>query len=214
MQEVLIGFQFSALIPLFVVLIYKPSLNLFFKLLLASIFLSIFFDIIGTSFYLLQKNNLPVYCIYCLLNSILIMFFWQKVPFYSDKIKKQIRGIGYVFIVIIIITSIYFKFNIDALYINSSLNVFLGLIFALQYYYQKINLSTYTPLLRDPYFVTASAYILFCLSTIIILAAQLHFEGNSFVTSTWILKQVFYLVYNIIIGYAFYVLFKIQPLRQ
>ena len=213
MQEVLIGLQFSALIPLLIVLIYKPSLNLFFKVLLASIFLSVFFDIIGTTFVYISKNNIPLYCLYCILNSILVLFLWQKVPFYSSEVKKLIRRIGYFFVGTMTITSIYFNFTYDGLFIISSLNVFMCLIFALQYYYQKINLSSYTPLLKDPYFITATAYILFCLSTVILLAAQLHFKNTPFFTYTWLLRQTFYLVYNIIIGFAFYVLFKIQQPR-
>ena len=214
MQEVLIGLQFSALIPILVVLIYKPSLNLFFKLLLASIILSIVFDALGTLFIILFKNNITLFCFYCIFNSILSVFLWQKVPFYSSEDKNLIRLLGYVFIGAMIILCFYFKFTNEALYSVSSLNIFLGLILALHYYYQKINLASYTPLLRDPYFITATAYILFCLSTIIILAAQLHFENKPFFTYTWLLRQMFYLVYNIIIGYAFYVLFKTQQIQK
>lgn len=213
MQGVFIGLQFSALIPIVVTLAYRPRLNLFFKLLLASVFLSIVFDIIGTSLYFMKESNFAVYCLYCILNSILIVFIWQKVPFYSTGIKARIRLLGYVFVAAMVVANIYFKFTKDALYIISSLNVFLGLIYALQYYYQKVTFSTQTPLLSDPYFITATAFILFNLSTITILAAQLLFENDPLFSYTWLLRQIFYLIYNIIIGYAFYVIYKTQQLK-
>lgn len=213
MYKVIIGLQFSALIPVIVILIYKPNLNLFFRLLLASILLSLFSDLLGNYCVYKYQNSLPVLSIYNYLSAILITLLWQKTPFYPDRIKNQVRYIGYSFLGAMIITSIVFKFDQEGFYILSCLNIFLGLVLALQYYHQKIILSTYTPLLRDPYFITASSFILLCFSTIIILAAQLHFIGKPFVLHTWVLKQIFYLVYNILIGYAFYVLSKIQQIQ-
>lgn len=214
MQEAFIGLQFSALIPLLVILIFRPSLNLFFKLLLASVFLSIVCDAIGTTLYFYKTSNFTVYCFYCILNSILIVMLWQKVPFYTHLIRSRIRWMGYIFISTMIIALVYFKFTADGLYTISSLNVFLGLIYALQYYYQKVTYSSQTPLLHDPYFITATAFILFNLSTITILAAQIHFENDPLFHYTWLMRQIFYLIYNIIIGYAFYVVYKTQQLKS
>jgi hypothetical protein len=214
MQGVIIGLQFSALIPILVFLIYKPSLGLFFKLLLASIGLSILFDVISTSCAYIFHYNMPAICLYCYLNTILITYLWCSVPFYSTQIKIQVRNLGYAFFAIMLISSFFFQFSKEGLYLLSCLNVFLGLILSLKYYYHKITLSSYAPLLEDPYFITASAFILFSLSTIIIVAAQVHFEGQPFMKHTWVLRQTFYFIYNIILAYAFYVLFKIQQIKK
>lgn len=205
--------MFSALIPIVVFLVYKPSLSLFFKLLLASIFLSILFDIIGTFAALIYKNNLAVICLYCIFNTLLVTLIWQKVPFYSPKTKVLIQNTGYALFAIMILINIYFKFTIEAVYMLSCLNVIFWLSLSLLYYYQKIKLSSYTPLLEDPYYITATAFLLFSISTIIIIAAQIRFEGQPGIKYTWIGRQSFYFIYNIIIGYAFYVLFKIQRIR-
>ena len=77
MQKVMmIGLQFSALVPMLVILVYKPSLNVFFKLLFASILLSLFFDFLGLIGEELISNNMVIYCLYFLLNSFLIVFMW------------------------------------------------------------------------------------------------------------------------------------------
>jgi hypothetical protein len=213
MHEVIIGLMFSALIPIVVFLVYKPSLNLFFKLLLASIFLSILFDFITTSAAIAFKNNLAFVCLYCIINTFLVTLIWQKVPFFSSNLKLLIRNVGSALIAIMILINIYFKFTIEAVYVLSSLNVIFWLSLSLLYYYQKIKLSSYTPLLKDPYFITATAFLLFSLSTIMVIAAQIQFEGQPGIEYTWVLRQSFYFIYNIIIAYAFYVLFKIQRLQ-
>lgn len=213
MHEVIIGLQFTALIPILLFLIYRPSLNMFFKVLLASIFLSLAFDSLATYCSFAFKNNLIVICLYYICNAFLITYMWQRVPFYSEKSKKLIRRVGYSICGIMIFLLIYFKVTTEALYILSCFSVFLGLIFALHYYYQKIQLSSHTPPLRDPYFIAATGYILFCLSTIIILAVQIHYERQSFIPYIWTLRQIFYMIYNLIIAYAFFILYKIQVTR-
>ena len=213
MHEVIIGLMFTALIPVVVYLVYKPSLNLFFKLLLASILLSIFFDALSTTAAIYYRNNLALGCIYCILNTLIITLLWQKVPFYSIKIKMSIRNIGYTLIAIMILLNIYFTCTIGALYMLSCLNVFWALILSLLYYYQKIKRASYTPLLQDPYYITATGVLLFSLSTNIILAAQIHLGEQPDIVYTWILRQAFYFIYNIIIGYAFYVLYKTQSIK-
>ncbi|MEM9544701.1 MAG: hypothetical protein AAGA77_01940 [Bacteroidota bacterium] len=213
MREVIIGLQLAALIPILVVLFYKPALNQFFKLLLASILLSLVSDSIGTfcSFYF--RNNLFVLCIYPILNAILITTMWQKVPFYDNASKRFVRNLGYLLTSIMIFELAFKSFTESALYIIGGISILLVLIFALHFYRQKILLSTYTPLLKDPYFITASGYILFSLSTIIILVAQIFYIGDEFLFYTWTMRQIFYLIYNIIIAYAFFVLYKTQTLK-
>jgi len=111
---------------------------------------------------------------------------------------------------IMVLSMIYFGFVEDTFYILSSLSVFLGLILALQYYYIKVSLASYSKPLEDSYFIVATGYILFCLSTIIIIACHILYNGYEFLKYTWVLRQMFYLIYNIIIGYAFYVLYRTQ----
>ena len=214
MHDVMLALQFAAFIPIAVYVIYKPTLNTFFKLLLASIFLSIVTDVVAYIFGYLYRNNIVVICIYSILNASLVTFMWQKVPIYSEKVKRLVRQLGFGFILVMLITVVYFKSTIYSLYLLSSFNVLLGLVFALQYYYQKITFASYSPLSGDPYFITATAYILLCLSTIIITAAQIYFDGKADLTFTWVIRQVFYLMYNIIIGYAFYILQKSQLLKE
>lgn len=214
MQEVMIGFQFTALIPILVILYYKPALNGFFKLLLATILLSIVFDIFGTLLYSYDIHNTYLYFLYTTFNITLIVFMWQKIPFYEKSSKKFIKTIGSIFFAIIILIAIYFNFTEDAFYLVSSFSVSLSLILALHYYYQKLALSSYTSPLDDPYFFAASGCILFSLSTIIILAALVKFKDESFVSYAWVLRQFFYFIYNVILGYAFYTLHKSQVLRQ
>lgn len=210
MQEVMIGLQFSALVPMLIILIFRPSLNGFFKLLFASILLSFFFDMVGDLFAYLKISNLGLFCLYYLCNAILLIFLWQKVPFYSKTNTRFVVQFGVAIVIMMVLTYLYYRESIEAFYLTSCLSIFLGLILALQFYYKKISLSTYTPLLSDPYFITATSFILFCLSTIIILASQILFKEKEFIDYTWVLRQGFYLIYNIMIGYAFYVLYKTQ----
>lgn len=210
MQEVMVGLQFFALVPILVVLVYKPALNHFFKLLFASVLLSFCFDMVGDVLAYLDKSNLGFFCLYYLCNAILIIFLWKKVPFYSQDNRTFINRIGIVIVALMVLTYIYYKNSIESFYLISCLSVFLGLILALQFYYKKISLSSDTALLNDPYFITATGFILFSLSTIIILAAQILYKEKEFINYTWILRQGFYMIYNFIIGYAFYVLYKTQ----
>ena len=214
MQEVFIALQFSALIPVLIVVYFKPRLNAFFKLLLASIFLSIFFDITSTTFSLIFRNNLHVLCLYYISNAILITFLWQQVPFYAKKSRTLVKSIGFIFIGMMFLSLLVYKITIEAHYLVSCLSVFLGLVFALQYYYQKLREVVITPLIDDPYFITASAYVLFCLSTIIILAVHIQYDGQDNMKYIWLLRQFFYLIYSMIIGYAFYTLYKNQSLSK
>lgn len=213
MLKAIIVFQFSPLIPIVVYLILKPLLDPFFKVLFASLLLSIFFDFLGNIFIHVYQNNLGVLYCYYLSNAVLITYLWTRTPFYSDKDKKLVRNIGIVLTTLMLAIFLYIQDPADSLYTASSVSVFLGLIFALHYYYKKISLSTHTPPLKDPYFITATGFILFCLSTIIINVSQIFYEGETSARYTWVLRQAFYMIYNIIIAYAFYVLHKTQKLR-
>lgn len=214
MIEIMTWLQFAAFIPVAVFLIYKPKANGFFKLLLASIFLSILFDIIGYISATIYKDNILAICAYSLLNSVLITFMWQKVSIYSSTVKSFVKTTGVIFILAMILLFLYFGKSINSLYLILCLNVLLGFIFALQYYYQKITNSSYSPLMEDPYFVTATAYILMCLSTIIITASQIIFDGHEHLLATWTVRQLFYLIYNIIIAFAFFTLYKSQAVEK
>ena len=210
MQEVIIGLQFSALIPILVILYYKPSLNLFFKLLFASILLSVVFDILGTVGAVAYTNNIIIYCIYCLCSTILITLLWTSPPFYPEKAKRFVRIIGSLFFILMLIFCFIYNFNNDALFIISSLNVVIGVLFPLHFFYQKLTHALYASPLNDPYFFAAAGYILFSLSTIIILIGQVTYSGQSFLVNAWVFRQLLYLVYNLIIGYAFYILYLSQ----
>jgi len=213
MQEVMIGFQFSALIPIIVFLIFKPTLNLFFKILFASILLSILFDAIADVLAFMDGSNLYTLFAYYICNTILITFLWQKVPFYSKQNISFVRNVGYTILGLMILAIAIYSDTPDSFYIVSSLSVVLGLLLALYYYYKKILLSSNTPILNDPYFITATGFILFSLSTITILACHVLYEGHNFLQYTWVLRQVFYLIYNIIIAFAFYVLYQTQKIK-
>lgn len=206
----LVVFQFSALVPILVVLLKKPTLDYFFKFLFASILLSIFFDIIGDIYFFQNKSNTLVYYIYYLCNALLITFMWQKIPFYNARNTSLVKVFGYTGFLFMVSIVLYLGLTIDTMYLISCVSVFLGLLLALQYYTKKIQITSMTPLLKDPYFITATGYILFCLSTIIILASQIFFKDEIFVYYTWALRQAFYMIYNFIIAYAFYVLYKSQ----
>jgi len=210
MIKLLVLFQFSALVPIVVLLLKRPRLNHFFKFLLASILLSIAFDIIGDIFFFQNKSNTVAYCIYYLCNALLVTFMWQKIPFYDEKNISLVKIFGYTGFLLMVSIALYLGFTIDTMYFISCVSVFLGLLLALQYYTKKIQLTSMTPLLKDPYFITATGYILFCLSTIIILASQIFFKDVNFGYYTWTLRQAFYMVYNFIIAYAFYTLYKSQ----
>ena len=214
MREVILILQFSALIPILVIWFYKPQLNLFYKLLFASILLSIIFDVLGAAFSYYFKNNILIYCIYHIFNTILITTMWQKIPFYSLMRKKVISIVGYSILSLMIVAIIYFGVTANAFYIVGSLSIALGLFLALYFYAQKLAMSSYIFPLKDPYFITASGIILFSLSQIIIVAALVQFEGSSFAPNIWLFRQVLYLIYNLIIGYAFYVLYKSQLLKK
>ena len=210
----MIVLQFSALVPVLIILVYKPTLNLFFKLLFASILLSILFDIIGTTSTYFYKNNISIYCAYFFISSILVTYMWKRISFYPSSAKRLINIVGCIIVTLMVFVSLFFKMTIETFYTNSCLSVLLYLIFALQYYYQKITISLYTPILEDPYFIAASGYILFSLSTIIILAVQIHFKEKPFMEYTWVLRQTFYMIFNLIIAYAFYVFNKTQLNRK
>ncbi|MDF1696861.1 MAG: hypothetical protein P1U56_13550 [Saprospiraceae bacterium] len=135
---------------------------------------------------------------------------WRKVTVYTPRTKLYVLLFGLLIGFIMLGYAIISSLNMDTFYILSCLSVFAGMTFGLQYYYQIIQLQIYSPPLKDPYFIVASAYILFGLSTIIILAAQPLMYGKSSMQFTWILRQAFYLIYNIIIAYSFYILYKHQ----
>ncbi len=210
MQEIIIGLQFSALIPILVILYFRPKLNLFFKLLFASILLSVLFDILGTVGAIYFNENIIIYCLYCLFNTVLITFLWTSLEFYPDSAKRFIRILGSLFFTLMIIVGFSFNFTKEALYIISSLNVVIGVVFPLHFLYQKITHSIYSSPLNDPYFFAAAGYILFSLSTIIILTGQIRYSGEPFLVYAWVFRQLLYLVYNLIIGYAFYILYLSQ----
>lgn len=213
MQElvrIILSLQLSALIPILTYVYFKPKLNVFFKLLLASILLSIVSDSIGTARYLNSKTTIVGYYIYFLLNTVLVAFLWQKIPFYNSRSKKLVLAIGTLIFFLMLFITLKYNFSSNAFYIVASLNLFLGFVYALYYYYQRIANSIYSPISKDPYFYSASAYLLFCLSTIIILTFQRSFDGTNTVYFTWLLRQLFYLFYNLIISYAVYILYQTQ----
>jgi len=210
MREVIIGLQFSALIPILVIFYFKPTLNLFFKLLFASILLSVLFDIIGTASAIIYKDNIIIYIVYYLCNLILVTIMWKSLKFYPDKARKFVKALGSVFFILMVTAGLSFSFNKESFYIISSLNVVIGVIFPIHFFYQRIAHSLYTSPLDDPYFFAATGYILFSLSTIIILIGQIKFAGETFMIYAWVFRQLLYLIYNLIIGYAFYILYISQ----
>ncbi len=214
MRDVMIGLQFSAIIPILVILIYRPSLNLFFRLLFASILLSALFDFIGTMGLFRLRSNIRIYIVYYLCNTILITFMWKSLTFYSDTAKNFVKTTGIIVFLLMILAALYYNANKESFYIIASLNVLVGILFALFFYYQKLSLSSYTSPLSDPYFFAASGYILFSLSTIIILSGMVQYSGHPFLEYTMVFRQLLYLIYNLIIGYAFYVLYISQIKSQ
>ncbi len=202
----MVGLQFSALIPILVILIYKPTLNLFFRLLFASILLSAFFDFIGTVGMFVFSNNREIQCVYYMCNTILITYMWREIPFYNTNAKKFIATAGVVVFCLMVLSAIYFGITKESFIIIASLNVLIGIGFPLFFYYQKLRLSSYSSPLNDPYFFAASGYILFSLSSILILTGFIQYESEPFMVYIWVFRQLLYFVYNIIIGYAFYIL--------
>ena len=206
----MLGLQLSAIIPILVILIYRPSLNLFFRLLFASILLSAFFDFVGTVGMFKFKNNIQIYIAYYLCNTILITFLWKSIPFYNIKARGFVKTTGIIVFILMILTAIYSNTIKEAFYVIASLNVLIGILFPLYFYYQKLELSSYSSPLIDPYFFAASGYILFSLSTIIILTGMVRYSGEPMLAYTMVFRQLLYLIYNLIIGYAFYILYISQ----
>ena len=213
MDDVLIVLMGSVLIPIIVFLIYRPHLNGFFKLLFASLLLSLFFDFFGLVGEELIENNMVIYCLYFLLNAILVVLMWMSVPFYSKRTRNSVKYIGVIFVLSSISSFIIYRDSVEAYRIISSLNAFFNLLLGLFYYYQKLISKASISVLKDPYFITASAIILFSISRIIILAGQNLFAEPEMILA-WLLRQVYYLIYNVIIAVAFYTLYKIQPLKK
>ena len=211
---VLIGLLGSVFIPMFVVIKYRPALNTFFKFLFASILLSFVFDIVGLIGMLMYRYNMGTYCLYYMINALVITLLWTKVPSYTTRSKLIAVFLGItVFLMMLISLVFYDSFEI-AYVIISSLSVLLGLILALQYYNHKIGNATYTPIMKDPYFLTASGFIFFCLSSLIIINTQYLYQNTEAIKLIWPFRQIMYLLYNIVIAYAFFVVYKSQTKAQ
>ena len=209
-QIVLIGLIGSVFIPMFVVIKYRPKLNTFFKFLFASILLSFVFDVIGLYGGLVYRYNMGTYCLYYMINALVITLLWTKVPDYSTRSKLFAVILGICVFLMMLFCLVFYDSFETAYLVISSLSVLLGLILALQYYNHKMRAISYTPIMQDPYFLTASGFIFFCFSSLIIINAQPLLKGTNALKIIWPFRQIFYLLFNIIIAYSFYVLYRIQ----
>ncbi len=203
MTEFIEVLQLSVFTPILVVLFYRIQLSGFYKILFATLLLSLIFDGIG-SIAARYGSNIKIYSIYILLHTILFTYLWTCIPFYSSRIKKYILILGVIFLSCIIGVFYCCGFNNNGFYPASILNVLLIISLSLVYYYHKITTINNVALEKDSYFIVASGLLIFGISTIVILGGEHLFDDGENLPYTWFLRQLFYSLYNVIIAYAFY----------
>ena len=189
--------QISVFIPIIVGLINRKRLDQFGIFILFTLLSSLISDTIGTITAFTIQSSVVVQFWYTIGHTILIGVAWHRVREYGRRARLFILISTLVAMLLIII---FWYLSIDVAvvgYINLAFSLILGLF----YYYSKFFKSNISDFLLEPKFIIASAFILYCLSVMVIFGAVNFVEPNQ-VPPIWTLKQIFYVIFNIIIAYG------------
>jgi len=202
--------MFSVIIPLIIYALFRPRIDLFFKYLLFLLLLYGLTEIISSVSMNYFDSNLEVYFISGVLECFLLMLIWYHQPSYSNIFKNITLIIGIVIAISVILLGFLFELS-DIISIVLLQTIFLFFVYSIQYFINVIRIPTEKFLLEDPYLIVATGFLVYALSTSTIFAAlELIPDEKNLRFQIYLLRQVFFLVFNIIIAYSIYTLARQQ----
>lgn len=202
MQIALIILQYSVLIPFIVGIIKFKELSDFLRVIFYLTILSFLTEIFASLSINLYGKNLIVYQIYSIINPIIMYWAWSKMKSYN--LIDNRRSILFVIAgIVILFRTIYFNPTVNNFIIYHLVNVFIMLLLGVQYYIAKVLKTNISETLHESPFIVASAFILYALSIIIILSS-FPFVSDDTASKIWFVKQLFYLIFNLLISYSFH----------
>ena len=196
---------YGMIIPICVgILVYK-KLDYFAKLILLSIIIALIVEPIAKYYAFVYRNNDLPYFIYDLFHSFILVAAWLQLKEFRKDGRLTLKVLLLVSLILMILS---YLLDLNGL-ISSSINLLLGLILGLFYYYKKLMQEEMTESLIEPVFIFSSAYILFCISMLVFYVGYVIVEDADAV-KIWAYKQVFFLIYNLILTYGFFLYSNIK----
>lgn len=207
--------MFSVLIPLTTYAIVRPKLDWFFRWLLL---LFVLFGIAEIASYITIEtigSNLLVYYISSIIFCIILSLIWYNHPNYSKRSKKGVVYIAIINIVSILVLTLMFNdLAITTKFCINQLTI-VYFVYSIQYFIHTIRNPSERFLLMDPYLIVATAFFVYALSTCsIFVALEMIPDEKDLRFQIYLLRQIFYLVFNVIIAYSVYILARQQQIDK
>ncbi len=191
--------QFSVLLPILIGIRRWLFLDRFGKFIFYSLSLALVSDILGTVSAYTFKTNFLIYTAYDFLYTVLYGMAWYYLREYDKRDKRIIQLLTAITLVLMAVF-FFFGYNMS---VNGVVSLLFSMTLGLLYYYNKIVKIQIVDSLVESKFVIASASIFFCLSSLIIYVAY-NFVPRDQIPYIWTLKQLFYMLFNVLIAISFY----------